>query len=104
MNRTPIRIELTRQERQELEARTRSQRMAHRDVLRARIILLLAEGRTVSSVARQVSKQRRIVAKWGNRFVKKGLEGLQDESGRGRAPVFSPGGGIVSDQTRMRAA
>ena len=70
MNKSPIHIELTQEERTELAARTRSQRMAHRDVLRARIVLLLAEGCSVSSVARQVAKTRKVIRKWGERFVK----------------------------------
>jgi hypothetical protein len=101
---TPIRIELSKDEREELEARKRSLKMAHRDVLRATIVLLLAEGRSVSAIARQVRKQRKIVRKWGERFVKKRLEGLRDKPGRGRVPLFSPGRGGPSHQTRMRAA
>ncbi len=104
MNITPIRIELTQQERTELEMRTRSQTMAHRDVLRARIILLLADGQSLSSITRQVGKTRKIVRKWGGRFVKKRLEGLCDKAGRGRIPLFSPGRRDPSDQARMRAA
>ena len=104
MNATPIRLELTREERTELESRTRGQRAAHRDVVRAKIILLIADGHTLSSVARQVSKQRRIVRKWAERFSKKRLEGLMDKPGRGRVPVFSPRGGDASRQARLRAA
>jgi transposase len=58
--------------------------MAHRDVVRARIVLLLADGHSVSSLAGQAGKTRKIVRKWGERFVKKRLEGLQDK-GRPRA-------------------
>lgn len=104
MNKTPIRIELSKQERAELEARTRSQTMAHRDVLRATIVLLLADGQSVSAIARQVSKQRKIVRKWGERFVKKRLQGLSDKPGRGRVPLFSPGGHDAPGETRVRAA
>jgi transposase-like protein len=104
VNTTPIRIDLSAMERTELSARTRGQRMAHRDVVRARIVLLLADGDSVSSVARQVCKTRKIVRKWGERFVKKRLEGLQDKAGRGREPVFSPGGRHASGEARVRAA
>jgi hypothetical protein len=104
MNTSPIRIDLTEAEQKELEARTRSQTRAHRDVVRARIILLLAEGHSVSSVARQVGKQRMVVRKWAERFLKKRLEGLHDKPGRGRVPVFSPGDCSVSGKARLRAA
>jgi restriction endonuclease Mrr len=104
VNTTPIEVELTRQERTELTRRARSQKMAHRDVLRAKIILMLAEGQSVSAIARQVLKQRKIVRKWGERFVKKRLEGLCDEPGRGRVPLFSPDRGNSANQARVRAA
>jgi len=104
MNTSPIRIELTSEEGTELAARTRSQLMAHRDVLRARIVLLLADGCSVSSVARQVGKTRKIIRKWGERFVKQRLEGLRDKPGRGREPGFSPGGLGASGKARLRAA
>ena len=104
MNKTPILLELTEEERTELEFRARGQRAAHRDVVRARIILLIADGHTLSSVARQVSKQRKIVRKWAERFSSKRLEGLMDKPGRGRVPVFYPGGGHAPGQARLRAA
>jgi hypothetical protein len=104
VNTTPIRVELTKQERAELIMRTRSQTMAHRDVVRATIVLMLADGLSLSEIARQVRKQRKIVRKWCERFVKKRLDGLNDESGRGRVPLFSPDRGNSAGQTRVRAA
>ena len=104
MTKTPIQIELTGAERSELESRSRGLRAAHRDVIRARMILLVADGRTLSSIARQVGKQRKIVRKWAERFSKKRIEGLSDKAGRGRVPAFSPGGGDVPGETRVRAA
>jgi hypothetical protein len=104
VNTTAIRIELTPAERTELSARVRAQRMAHREVVRARIVVLLADGHSLSSIARQVGKTRKIVRKWGERFVKKRLDGLADKPGRGREPVFSPGSRHASGEARMRAA
>jgi hypothetical protein len=51
-----------------------------------------------------VCKTRKIVRKCGERFVKKRLEGLQDKAGRGREPVFSPGGRHASGEAGVRAA
>ncbi len=68
---TAIRIELKDDERWELERRARSQAVAHRIVVRAEVILLLAAGRTISGVSRSVGLQRRIVHKWGTCFVRK---------------------------------
>lgn len=104
MSKTPIEIDLTAEERAELESRSRGLRVAHRDVIRAKIILLISQGRTLLSVAREVGRQRKIVRKWASRFQAKRLAGLIDKSGRGRAPTFSPCGRDPSGETRVRAA
>jgi hypothetical protein len=101
---TDIRIELSVEERQELERVSRSLVAAHRDVERARTILLLAAGASVSAVARQVGHGRRIVRKWGVRFQKKRLRGLLDLERSGRPARFSPRRGRASGQAGMRAA
>jgi hypothetical protein len=44
------------------------------------------------------------VRKWVTRFLKRRLAGLADQPGRGRKPVFSPGGGDPSGQDGLRAA
>jgi transposase len=44
-------------------------------------------GCSVSSVARQVGKTRKIIAKWGERFVKKRIGGLRDKPAPGKKPA-----------------
>jgi transposase len=56
--------------------------------VRAKVILLLADGTPVSAVSRSVSLQRRIVPKWGTRFARKRLAGLEDEPRSGRPGLF----------------
>src|SRR5580693_7018845 len=102
--RTPIRIELSDAERCALEHKARAHCAPHRDVVRARIILLLAEGRTVSSVAGEVGCERRIVRKWAERFQRKRLHGLEDDARSGRPARFSPRSGSASGEARLRAA
>jgi hypothetical protein len=89
-NKTPIRIELTDDERDVLEQVARALAVAHRDVVRAQTILALAGGATLSATARQVGLARRIVRKWGERFQRKRLRGLDDAARSGRPPRFSP--------------
>jgi len=89
-NRTPIRIDLASDERAILEEVARSLTMAHRDVIRAQTILLLADGLSVSAVGRTVGRARRIVCKWADRFVRKRLRGLDDAPRSGRPPRCSP--------------
>jgi transposase-like protein len=104
MWKSDLRIELSEEEREELERLSRSHVAAHRAVVRARTILLLGAGETVSAVARQVGRGRRIVRKWGARFQKKRLRGLLDLERSGRPARFSPRGGRASGEAGLRAA
>ena len=101
MNKTPICIKLTEDEMPILERVDRSLTAPHRDVIRARTILLLAQGWTISAVARKVGRERRIVRKWAERFRKKRLKGLGDEARSGRPARFSPLCGGRVDQARL---
>ena len=103
-NKTPIRLELSREEREELEQRARALTAAYRQVIRAKIVLLLADGATVSSVSRKVGRRRDVVRDWAWRFQKLRLAGLEDAPGRGRKAHFSPCGRDASDQAGLRAA
>jgi hypothetical protein len=104
MWKTDLRIELNEEERQELERLGRSLGAPYRAVVRARTILLLAAGKPVSVVAREVGRGRRIVRKWGVRFQKKRLLGLEDLAGRGPKVRFSPRSSRTSGETGVRAA
>lgn len=58
---------------------------------RGRIILLLADGMTISDIAATVGISRRFIYKWVQRFLEKGVEGLADKPGRGHRRVsFQP--------------
>ena len=52
--------------------------MSHQLVLRARIILLCAEGRGTGDVAREVGTAAATVSKWRKRFARDGIAGLSD--------------------------
>lgn len=95
---------LTAAERAELERRLRATTVAHGTVQRSRIILGLADGLPVSAVARRVGVQRRIVRKWGARFLARRLDGLTDLPRPGRPPVFPPSGDGGPGPARLRAA
>jgi transposase len=101
---TPIRIELTDEERRELERMARGQALEHRTVVRAQVVLGFADGKTVSAVARQAGRQRRIVRKWADRFVRKRLRGLEDAPRSGRPARFSPSRRAAPGEVGMRAA
>ena len=100
---SPIQIELTVDERVELEARARAQALPHRDVIRARVVLAVANGASFAQTARDFGQQRRIVRKWAARFAEKRIRGLEEEGNRGRKARFSPGGRDAADQACLRA-
>src|SRR5216117_1529159 len=71
-----------------LEARCRAPTTAQRDVKRARIVLLAAEGRSTRSIAEEVGVEPRIVSNWRRRFAERGLDGLKDRPRAGKKPIY----------------
>ena len=52
--------------------------------MRARVVLAVAEGAGPSSVSRRLGVSRPTVTLWRDRFLAKGLDGLDDASRSGR--------------------
>ncbi len=73
---------------QELLVMSRSAKLDHRYVMRAKIILNLAEGKSYDWVQQSFGVGRQAVAKWKGRFIEFGVAGLQDKSGRGKKAVY----------------
>src|SRR5712675_2100680 len=71
-----------------LEARCRATTTAQRDVRRAWIVLLAAQGRSTRSIAEEVRVQPRIVSHWRRRFADHGLGGLKDLPRAGKRPIY----------------
>lgn len=87
---SPFPIELTEQERAELEARARAYTLPYRDVIRAKVILMAAEGLQNRQIAQRLSVPRPKVSKWRKRFFEQRLDGLRDQPRAGRPRAFSP--------------
>lgn len=83
-------IDLTPEERANLRRRIGSPTSSQRDAMRARIVLLRAEGHREEDVAARVGVSINTVSLWSSRFQEKGLEGLKDQPGRGRKPWLAP--------------
>jgi len=83
---TALTITLTADEGETLARWQRSAQIPARHARRGRILLLLAEGVTVTEVAQRVGMPRRSVALWAQRFLQHGIAGLTDKPGRGRRP------------------
>jgi transposase-like protein len=62
----------------------------HREVVRAKIVLLAAEGHTNAEIARRLDTTERSVGKWRRRFREEGLPGLDEKPRPGRPRSFSP--------------
>src|SRR3954466_2854889 len=82
-------IELTADERVSLESWTRRRTSAQALALRARIVLLAAEGRNNSEIAERLDVARNTVAKWRSRFAAHRLDGLTDEPRPGQPRKIS---------------
>ena len=86
---TALSVQLTPAQRQTLLAWQRSTTIAAGHARRGRIILLMAEGVSISDIAATVGISRRFVYKWVQRFFEKGVEGLNDKPGRGHPRTAS---------------
>ena len=87
---SPFVIILSEQERAELEARARQYTLPYRDVVRAKVVLLAAQGLGNHEIAHRLDLPRPKVSKWRQRFYHERLAGLQDRPRAGRPRVFPP--------------
>lgn len=101
---TGLRFNISPEEQEELERWQRSPSIPAGQAKRARLILLLASGMSVTETARTVGIAYRLVYKWVHRFILEGIRGLSDRPRPGRPPVFSPRSGHAHSQTGVRAA
>jgi len=80
-------LRLTTDQRSRLELWSRSRTLPERQVQRARVILLAADGQANTAIGHQVGCSKPTVLLWRQRFLSIGLAGLEDAPGRGRPPV-----------------
>ena len=83
-------VHLSRKDRKVLEACCRSPVTLQRDLKRARIVLLAADGRSTRSIAKEVGVQPRIVSLWRHRYAALGLEGLSRQTRRAKVALSDP--------------
>ena len=86
---TNLRIELTPAEQVILESWQRSTAIKAGLARRGRIILMLADGYSISHIGRTVGIRRRFIYKWVARFLDDNVAGLADKPGRGRVSAGS---------------
>src|SRR5215204_1953622 len=77
-------LELTSDEREQLQRWARRRTSAQALALRSRIVLACAEGRSNTAVAEELGVSVQMVGKWRARFVEARLDGLADDPRPGR--------------------
>src|SRR3954451_20255874 len=65
-------------ERAELEHRAACYTRPHREVQRAKLVLLAADGETNTEIGERLGMSREAVGRWRRRFCERRLEGLED--------------------------
>lgn len=80
---------LSEEERLQLNAVAKSRSFPHALVMRARLVLLAAEGVANTVIAKQLNLSQQSVCLWRQRFLKQGLQGLHDELRPGRPRTIS---------------
>lgn len=89
---SPFRIELTADELAQLQHMARCYTSPYFLVMRAKVVLLAAEGMTNDEIGSRLDMPRQVVSKWRKRFFEERVAGLHDLPRPGRPPAFSPSG------------
>lgn len=82
-------IRLSADQRGELERRARKYTSSYREVVRAKIVLMAAQGLDNDIIGARLDTPRQIVSKWRKRFFELGFPGLEEQP-RGGAPARFP--------------
>ena len=88
--RSPYKISLSRNEREELLRRANKYTLPYFMVVRAKMILLAHQGLPNDQIAEHLSTRREIVSLWRKRFFEERLAGLEDRQRPGRPRAFPP--------------
>jgi hypothetical protein len=83
-------IILTNEEREYLISLVRKYTAPYRDVIRAKVILLAAEGMESKQIGEKLNLPRKTVSKWRKHFFYEREKGLVDRPRAGGPFLFSP--------------
>jgi DNA-directed RNA polymerase specialized sigma24 family protein len=70
-------LQMSAEQRQELDRWTQSRTLPCGDVFRARIVLALADGLSYREIERKLGASSATIALWKSRFERSGIDGLQ---------------------------
>jgi hypothetical protein len=89
---SPYSILLTHDEMEELKRASRKYTSPYFEVVRAKAILLAADGLENKEIGERLDLPRQVVCNWRKRFFEERMAGLEDRPRRGRPRSFSPSG------------
>ena len=87
---SPFRIELSTKEAVELSRRAVRYTLPYFEVVRAKMILMAAQGMDNDEIAARLDTRREVVSQWRKRFYKDRLAGLDERARPGRPRAFPP--------------
>ncbi len=90
---SPFLIALSSAESQELHRRATRYTLPYFEVVRAKMILMAAEGMDNDEIAARLDTRREVVSEWRKRFFRDRIAGLEERPRPGRPRAFPPRGG-----------
>jgi len=87
---SPFRIVLSSSEERELRRLAGKYTLPYFQVVRARMILLAAQGMSNDEIAGHLNTRREVVSRWRKRFFEHRLAGLEEKPRPGRPRGFPP--------------
>jgi hypothetical protein len=87
---SPYRITLSQAEFDELSRRAAKYTLPYFQVVRAKIVLLAAQGWSNDEIGASLDTRREIVSMWRKRFFEERLAGLDERPRPGRPRAFPP--------------
>ncbi len=90
---SPFLIALSSAESQELHRRATRYTLPYVEVVRAKMILMAAEGMDNDEIAARLDTRREVVSEWRKRFFRDRIAGLEERPRPGRPRAFPPRGG-----------
>lgn len=99
--RSPYRISLSRAEERELHKRAAKYTLPYFQVLRAKMVLLAAQGLANAEIAASLGTRREVVSLWRKRFFEERLAGLEERPRPGRPRTFPPRAGRSGEGPRL---
>ena len=90
---SPFVISLSSAESQELNRRATRYTLPYFEVVRAKMILMAADGLDNDEIAARLDTRREVVSEWRKRFFRERMAGLDERPRPGRPRAFPPRAG-----------